>query len=84
MYTIYDKEIDKQTLSSLSFIALQAGIRFSNKNQFNNIMYKLYEYLKDDIIFDNGITITETIKVKINNFKNIYLEIFAHIFNYLP
>ena len=72
MYTIYDIEVSKEILSSLSFILLKSGITFNNKLQFNNIIYKLYSYLKDDIEFNNGIIVTETLKTKINNFKDIY------------
>ena len=75
MYTIYDLEISKEILSSLTFIAIESGITFNNKLQFNNIIYKLYNHLKDDFDFENGIKVNETLKSKINDFKNIYLEL---------
>ena len=75
MYTIYDLEISKEILSSLTFVAIESGITFNNKLQFNNIIYKLYNYLKDDIIFEDGIKINESLKEKINEFKNIYNEL---------
>lgn len=75
MYTIYDLEIRKEILSSLTFVAIESGITFNNRLQFDNIIYKLYNYLKDDLDFENGIKINETLKQKINDFKNIYLEL---------
>lgn len=72
MYQMYDIEIAKETLATLSYIALECGFKFSNKQQFDNIMYRLYNYVKDDIDFDNGIVITSNLKSKINEFKDIY------------
>ena len=72
MHQIYEIEIAKETLASLSYIALECGFKFSNKQQFDNIMYRLYNYLKADIKFDDGIVVNAEIKNKINEFKDIY------------
>lgn len=79
MYTIYDLEISREVVSTLSYIALTCGIKLKNKPQFNYIIYKLYNYLKDDFNFDNGIVINETLKEKINNFKSIHSELYYPI-----
>lgn len=76
MYTIYDLELSREIIATLSYIALTCGIKLKNKNQFNYIIYKLYNYLKNDFTFENGIVINEAIKEKINNFKTIHSELY--------
>lgn len=68
---IYNKEISSEILATLSYIYITVGGKIQKGNQFNNILYKLYDYLKDDFIFDEGITITKSLIDKINQFKNI-------------
>lgn len=75
MYQLYDTQINKDILASLSYIALESGINFSNKEQFHNILYKLYHFTKDSFVFNEGIQINEELKAKIEEFKNIYIDL---------
>ena len=75
MYNIYDLELKKDLIASLSYIALESNFKFNNKTQFNNIMYRLYNHVKDDISFNNGIAINDNLKAKLNGFKNVFQDL---------
>lgn len=68
---IYDKEIRDDIVATLSYVFLITGGKLQKGTQFNTIIYKLYSFLESDINFDEGITITDTLKAKINEFKSI-------------
>lgn len=68
---LYDKEIRDDIVATLSYVFLITGGKLQKGTQFNTIIYKLYSFLESDINFDEGITITDTLKAKINEFKSI-------------
>lgn len=68
---LYDKEIRDDIVATLSYVFLITGGKLQQGTQFNTIIYKLYSFLESDINFDEGITITNTLKAKINEFKSI-------------
>ena len=75
MYNLYDLEVKKELIASLSYVALESGYKFNNKEQFDNIMYRLYNYVKGDIEFNNGVVVNENLKSKLNEFKDIYNDL---------
>ena len=87
MYQIYDTQVNKDILESLSYIALESGINFSNKEQFHNILYKLYHFTKDSFVFDKGIQVLSVYAFSTENFKRseeevkYLMDIFVEWFN---
>ena len=75
MYNVYDLELKKELIASLSYVAMESGYKFNNKEQFDNIMYRLYNYVKEDIEFTNGVVVNENLKSKLNEFKDIYNDL---------
>ena len=75
MYKLFDIELNKELVSSLAYILLNCGAKIKNKNDFDTIIYKFYNFAKDDLNFENGIVITSILKTKIINFINVVNEL---------
>lgn len=71
MYKLFDIELNKELVSSIAYILLSCGANIKNKNDFDTIIYKFYNFAKDELNFDNGIVITTTLKSKIADFVNV-------------
>lgn len=71
MYKLFDIELNKELVSSIAYILLSCGANIKNKNDFDTIIYKFYNFAKDELNFDNGIVITTTLKSKIVDFVNV-------------
>ena len=71
MYKLFDIELNKELVSSIAYILLSCGANIKNKNDFDTIIYKFYNFAKDELNFDNGIVITPILKSKIADFVNM-------------
>lgn len=71
MYKLFDIELNRELVSSIAYILLSCGANIKNKYELDTILYKFYNFIKDDINFNDGVLITPELKMKIKEFSQI-------------
>lgn len=68
MLNLYDIEITKKEYSTIALILEEANIKIRDKNQLDIIIYKFYNFTKNDIDYSVPVMVNELLVSKLNEF----------------